>query len=312
MPLAPFRFFHTDFWETRGESKSLCNEGEVTAILELFHKLIEFTGDQELGSRVGVITLYMDQVKLLRSAFKAKGHTTVDISTVDGFQGREKDIIILSCVRGCNSNSLGFLTDYRRINVAITRAREALFVVGCATALQRDGMWKKLIKSAKDRHCFYPLTEPPAERPTKKPRKGAVPPNPKMVEILPDFVGMTPGEELAMEAALQAAQSGKTKTSAIGDLERADSYHTEGEAEKVELNRLHNENQLGELDGEVEPEDLTEAIPAGAAAENSAENKTEAAATKITRKVSFRGEVEVDDPKGGTILSALKGSPAEN
>merc|ERR1712118_518763 len=68
----------------------------------------------------------------------------IEVKTVDGFQGREKDVIIFSCVR-C-FNTLGFLTDHRRLNVALTRAKKALIVVGCGNLLRQDPTWASWIK----------------------------------------------------------------------------------------------------------------------------------------------------------------------
>ena len=64
--------------------------------------------------------------------------------SVDAMQGREVDIVILTCVRS-GRGSLGFLSDWRRINVALSRAREALFVIGCGDCLQSDGRWHRAI-----------------------------------------------------------------------------------------------------------------------------------------------------------------------
>lgn len=74
-------------------------------------------------------------------------------NTVDGFQGQEKDIIILSCVRsGPNLSSIGFLRDFRRMNVALTRAKSSLFVIGNAATLERsDAKWKTIVGDARDR-----------------------------------------------------------------------------------------------------------------------------------------------------------------
>jgi senataxin len=78
---------------------------------------------------------------------------SLSFNTVDGFQGQEKDIIILSCVRsGPNLRSIGFLKDFRRMNVALTRAKSSLFVIGNAATLERsDTQWRDIVKDARDR-----------------------------------------------------------------------------------------------------------------------------------------------------------------
>lgn len=73
----------------------------------------------------------------------------VEINTVDAFQGREKDIIIFSCVRSSKERTLGFVSDYRRMNVAITRARHCLYVVGNSNTLEKDKNWTAFINYCK-------------------------------------------------------------------------------------------------------------------------------------------------------------------
>ncbi len=73
----------------------------------------------------------------------------LEINTVDAYQGREKEIIIISCVRGSQERTLGFLNDYRRMNVAITRAKNFLWVVGNSRTLVRNKNWESFITFAK-------------------------------------------------------------------------------------------------------------------------------------------------------------------
>jgi len=109
---------------------------------------------RELRGRIGLISPYKSQVRLLKDRFRDKlsqmgGHLDyIEINTVDAFQGREKDIIIISCVRG-GGKEIGFLNDYRRMNVAITRAKHFLWVIGNAETLETNGDWKAFIDFAR-------------------------------------------------------------------------------------------------------------------------------------------------------------------
>ncbi|GJP68522.1 hypothetical protein CLOP_g25215 [Closterium sp. NIES-67] len=86
-------------------------------------------------------------------AAAAAGGAALYVNTVDAFQGQERDAIILSCVRA-STRGLGFVADVRRMNVAITRAKRALWILGNAESLQRSPAWAALIDDAKQRGCF--------------------------------------------------------------------------------------------------------------------------------------------------------------
>jgi senataxin len=83
----------------------------------------------------------------------------VEVSTVDGYQGQEKEIIIFSCVRTNESRGIGFLNDSRRLNVAITRAKCSLFLLGKASNLLQNPLWRALIQDSKERGIFVPYDE---------------------------------------------------------------------------------------------------------------------------------------------------------
>lgn len=90
-------------------------------------------------SEIAVIAPYAAQVRLLRDQFEGRG---LEIDTVDGFQGREKEAVIISLVRSNNENEIGFLSDRRRMNVALTRARRKLLVIGDSATLGVDEFYR--------------------------------------------------------------------------------------------------------------------------------------------------------------------------
>ncbi|MCQ2145219.1 MAG: AAA domain-containing protein [Bacteroidales bacterium] len=101
---------------------------------------------------VGIISPYKAQVQYIRQRvksdpfFKPYRHL-VTINTVDGFQGQERDVIIISLVRANENGEIGFLRDLRRMNVAMTRARMKLIIMGDASTLTRHPFYRKLYES---------------------------------------------------------------------------------------------------------------------------------------------------------------------
>lgn len=102
---------------------------------------------------VAVITFYAAQVSLIKSELRARGLEGVRVATVDGFQGAEQEIVLLSFVRGHGCMGVGFLKDFRRLNVALTRARSALVLLADVDALSLDASWDvaDLCRDAKER-----------------------------------------------------------------------------------------------------------------------------------------------------------------
>jgi senataxin len=99
-----------------------------------------------------VITPYREQRDLI---VKHVDDVSVRVGTVDGFQGQEADIVVISCTR---TKQLGFLEDERRLNVALTRARECLLIVGSADFMRgKSGPWKELVDDAAQRKCLHPV-----------------------------------------------------------------------------------------------------------------------------------------------------------
>lgn len=99
---------------------------------------------------IGIIALYNDQVDLIQKI------TEVEVNTVDGFQGKEKDIIIVSNVRSNEDSNTGFIND-KRINVALTRAKRKLIVIGNTKTLKHDSTFNEFIKHCKNEDCIINL-----------------------------------------------------------------------------------------------------------------------------------------------------------
>ena len=103
-------------------------------------------------SQIGVITPYEGQRTYTTSYMQRCGslptqlYKEIEVASVDSFQGREKDFIILSCVRSNNAQGIGFLSDPRRLNVALTRARYGVMLLGNPRVLSTNKLWHALIK----------------------------------------------------------------------------------------------------------------------------------------------------------------------
>ncbi|OVA19261.1 putative helicase MAGATAMA 3 [Macleaya cordata] len=175
--LGPYVFFDiTEGQECQGKnsgSLSLCNESEADAAVEVLRFFKKRYATEFVGGRIGIISPYKSQVLLLRSrfssAFGPSATADMEFNTVDGYQGREVDILILSTVRasdpssaapGINTSSIGFVADVRRMNVALTRAKLSLWIFGNAMTLRRNQNWGALVKNAEKRNLIISIARP--------------------------------------------------------------------------------------------------------------------------------------------------------
>lgn len=135
-----------------GENYGRINKSEAELSIEQLKGYITKIGRERfLDERidVGMISPYKAQVQYLRrlvrnDAFFKPYRQAITINTVDGFQGQERDVILISLVRANEEGQIGFLNDVRRMNVAITRARMKLIILGDASTLTRHAFYKKL------------------------------------------------------------------------------------------------------------------------------------------------------------------------
>ncbi len=95
---------------------------------------------------IAVITPYNAQIRLIKKAFEEVGIEGVEVGSVDGFQGREKEVVFLSTVRSNSLGAIGFVSDKRRLNVAMTRARSKLVIFGDRDTLEKDSTFARLFR----------------------------------------------------------------------------------------------------------------------------------------------------------------------
>ena len=150
--LSDFTFPFSSGETLASDGLSRINPVEAELALQTLHDYIERIGkDRILYERldIGIISPYKGQVQLLRrmlrkdSYWKPLRHL-ISINTVDGFQGQERDIILISMVRNNEQGQVGFLSDLRRMNVAITRARMKLIIIGHSPTLCKHPFYRRL------------------------------------------------------------------------------------------------------------------------------------------------------------------------
>jgi senataxin len=149
----PLTVLDLDSTEER-EGTNLSNGDEARLALHLFCSLDHETNGMSKKSKVAIITPYMQQVILIKRLFEGKYglsyNKMVDISTIDAFQGKEANIVILSCVRGASrSVGIGFLSDVQRMNVALTRAKHFLFVIARCRTILINPFWRDFVAHAR-------------------------------------------------------------------------------------------------------------------------------------------------------------------
>jgi regulator of nonsense transcripts 1 len=156
-PLKPMFFYAcVGVEEIAANGTSFLNRAEA---LLCSHLVNAFLRAGVTANQIGVVTPYEGQrayvvSQLQRSTGVQASWSDIEVASVDSFQGREKDFIILSCVRSNEHQGIGFLNDPRRLNVALTRAKYGVVVIGNPRVLSKQPLWNNLLVHFKDAGCL--------------------------------------------------------------------------------------------------------------------------------------------------------------
>lgn len=142
---------------TYGTSKY--NTLEITCVIALLKSFLK--QNDVTAQQIGVLTPYDAQKSFLRRQInQLENGSLIDVDSVDGFQGKEKELIIFSAVRSNPSKELGFVNDPRRMNVMITRARRGLIIIGDRFSLMNDtANWLPFIEWATSRQIMIHISQ---------------------------------------------------------------------------------------------------------------------------------------------------------
>ena len=147
------------FWSIAGMEEisasgtSYLNRTEASYVEKIVTHLLKMGVE---SSQIGCITPYDGQRKYVQEHMRRSGslaasvYEAIEVNSVDAFQGREKEIILVSCVRSSETQGIGFLSDPRRLNVALTRARVGLVLLGNPRVLSKNPLWAALLLHFKE------------------------------------------------------------------------------------------------------------------------------------------------------------------
>lgn len=142
--------------EVSATGTSFLNRSEASSVERIVTHMLR---GGVLPQQIGVITPYEGQRAYVVNYMQKSGPLTsdlyqgIEVASVDSFQGREKDFIIVSCVRSNEQQGIGFLRDPRRLNVALTRAKYGVIIIGNARLLAKNPLWNALLTHFREREC---------------------------------------------------------------------------------------------------------------------------------------------------------------
>lgn len=269
--------------EEASEGDSKYNPAEADIVLKLVQDCF-FQRELEI-TEIGVVTPYVAQVKLLKRVIKNiipedQDPELFEIASVDQYQGREKDLIIFSAVRSNRLGTVGFLADWRRLNVMLTRARRGVVIVGNSRTLKVDEHWEKWLN-------FYARVSSGRAR-TPSPEK-----------VVKEIPNETPEEkEMRMK---------KERTDAARKLSMAIRFPglAMATAEKKERSRSRS-NSFGEM---AEVDKLT-VVKGGRVKGTRKRTPSPVRAAKVVKEIGIGKKQKVSEFERGTAQSTLPPKPA--
>jgi len=155
--IAPYAFINV-MGREESSHYSFKNKNEADSIMGLL-QFLKNKLQLNIAKQAGIITFYKAQVELINEK-ASRVFPGIKVSTVDSFQGDENDVIIISCVRSNLQGNIGFVNDFRRLNVALTRAKHSLIVIGNAETLEkRERDLSLLVRDARQRKRLFDYQE---------------------------------------------------------------------------------------------------------------------------------------------------------
>jgi superfamily I DNA and/or RNA helicase len=161
----PFTFIDTSGcgFDEKQEESSISNSEEALFLLKHLKSYVTAIGDHFKSAEfpsIGIISPYQEQIKTLTTFFEADEdlqpyRQKITINTIDSFQGQERDIIYISLTRSNSAQQIGFLTDIRRMNVAMTRARSKLVIIGDGSTLSKSPFYLDLMNYAEKIQAYH-------------------------------------------------------------------------------------------------------------------------------------------------------------
>ncbi|XP_072285581.1 probable helicase senataxin isoform X3 [Pyxicephalus adspersus] len=232
-PFQPYMVFDvSDGFEIK-EKESFSNPLEIKMVLALI-KLIRSKKKEFSFRNIGIITPYRAQkMKIINELKKTFGGNSMpgEVDTVDGFQGRQKDCVIVTCVRANSiQGCIGFLASRQRLNVTLTRAKFSLFILGSFRTLCENMDWNDLIQDAKRRGALVKTREPNYQKDVNRILKKTSSFPPKPVAIDKGSSPRTPSSE--------APCKGNNSPVPVGPTPRRTVAHP-----AVDVSRLHNKSK---------------------------------------------------------------------